>query len=692
MECKEEHLQSRLISCIITDDGFADSFLCTEKDRSLSYFLNKIHTWLNGHTREFVIVDLEDFLDNANTPNARLKARELAVEEIKKVTSRLYTPKDHDGKSDGSCRTFPLDLTKGELVDQGKQWILYTAESSGCSGGRAWNDYVWQFPYGQISKGGEGFQVNIGLRSSNVMDAVYEDRAFGGSDKDYLNINEARTVIEEGAGVIGIDKPSRMNRHKTLIWSWGENEPAANGGDCAVQTPNGRWAAKSCSNTYKFGCQRVTDGSWKITTSTGTFDKGPAMCRALGDNWEFILPANGGYNAQLQKSRSIFDISSNVWIAYKKVDNKWKIAENSPPVCRAGGPYEKECTNNGRTTVDLDGSSSSDANSDALTFSWTTSCPPDNTPIVGGSPAIVGTADCDVSLTVSDGLEQDSCSTQISVIDTTPPQVALNGQASVTLECNVDSYTELGAKAEDICDTTVTAATVDGDTVDVQTVGTYVKTYKAKDASGNEAITVHRTVQIQDTIDPSVTACPDPSAVLWDEGCQYVYSPNPPNVSDICDLATQGYVQPSGGLDPTIPELFVGYNTLTYRALDGSGNSEECSWVVSLNSPPVAQCKNVLVTVADFPSLDSNADGLVDPAVLDRDSYDQCVPGPDPLSFSVQHGAADFVAPTPFFMVATMTVSDGLDSDSCTSEVCLHTGSSFIHFLSSLLLLTQDYL
>ena len=39
----------------------------------------------------------------------------------------------------------------------------------------------------------------------------------------------------------------------------------------------------------------------------------------------------------------------------------------------------------------------------------------------------------------------------ITVEDTTPPVITLNGDPVITLECGIDTYTEFGATAVDAC-------------------------------------------------------------------------------------------------------------------------------------------------------------------------------------------------------------------------------------------------
>jgi uncharacterized repeat protein (TIGR01451 family) len=90
----------------------------------------------------------------------------------------------------------------------------------------------------------------------------------------------------------------------------------------------------------------------------------------------------------------------------------------------------------------------------------------------------------------------------VTVVDTTPPVIALDGANLLTWECHT-AFTDPGATATDSCDTSV-PVTVSG-TVNANAVGTYTLTYNASDDSGNAAATVTRTVNVVDTTPPVIT-------------------------------------------------------------------------------------------------------------------------------------------------------------------------------------------
>jgi antitoxin (DNA-binding transcriptional repressor) of toxin-antitoxin stability system len=87
------------------------------------------------------------------------------------------------------------------------------------------------------------------------------------------------------------------------------------------------------------------------------------------------------------------------------------------------------------------------------------------------------------------------------VPDTTKPIITLNGTNPQTITKG-SKYNELGATAIDDRDGTVNVD-ISG-TVDINKIGTYTVTYKAKDKAGNEAV-VTRTVKVVEKIVPDRT-------------------------------------------------------------------------------------------------------------------------------------------------------------------------------------------
>ena len=150
--------------------------------------------------------------------------------------------------------------------------------------------------------------------------------------------------------------------------------------------------------------------------------------------------------------------------------------------------------------------------------------------------------------------------------DTTPPVITLNGDAIVTLECGVDSYTESGATAVDDVDGTVDVV-IGGDVVNTEVCGTYVVTYDASDGSGNPAAQVTRTVIVQDTTGPVITLVGDNPQTIE---CPNAYVELGATATDNIDGDLSGsIVIDATAVDTSVPGSYF----VTYDVSDAAGNA-----------------------------------------------------------------------------------------------------------------------
>lgn len=134
--------------------------------------------------------------------------------------------------------------------------------------------------------------------------------------------------------------------------------------------------------------------------------------------------------------------------------------------------------------------------------------------------------------------------------DDVAPVITLTGDATINL-VEGDTYTEQGATWTDNVDGSG-AATVGGDTVDANTVGSYVVTYDYTDAAGNAATQVTRTVNVTAAPDTTAPVLSSPTAtaqsarvvagtVTTDEGNGSIYYVATANSSE-----TSGYIIANG--------------------------------------------------------------------------------------------------------------------------------------------------
>lgn len=179
-----------------------------------------------------------------------------------------------------------------------------------------------------------------------------------------------------------------------------------------------------------------------------------------------------------------------------------RVPINTPPIAQAG----PDQTVNEQTQVTLTGSGTDpDEDGGISSYVWTQ---------MGGEPAVTlanaGAASTtfmapDVSvdttltfqLMVTDNRGAPGFSTTkvtIKAVDGTKPVITLTGPATIELTVG-DTYTDAGATATDNVDGTVTVTTTGS--VDTTQAGTYTLTYNAKDAAGNEADPVTRTIVVK---------------------------------------------------------------------------------------------------------------------------------------------------------------------------------------------------
>lgn len=183
---------------------------------------------------------------------------------------------------------------------------------------------------------------------------------------------------------------------------------------------------------------------------------------------------------------------------------------NQTPVADAGTDQQITCAPASGASVALDGSASSDADDDALSYSWR----------IGGSEVATGSNPTlslapgthAIELVVNDGTV-DSAPDQVVVTivaDTTPPVVSLNG-GDVSVEAVSGTYEEAGATANDICSGAL-GMSITG-AVDSNVVGEYTITYTATDNVGNVG-SATRTVSVVDTTPPTIASTVE-STSLW---------------------------------------------------------------------------------------------------------------------------------------------------------------------------------
>jgi uncharacterized protein (TIGR03382 family) len=153
----------------------------------------------------------------------------------------------------------------------------------------------------------------------------------------------------------------------------------------------------------------------------------------------------------------------------------------------------------------------------------------------------------------------------VHVVDETPPTLTLVEPALQRVEC-ATPWSEPGAMASDACFGDLTSDIVRSGSVNTGTPGSYPLTYAVTDPAGHSATPRQRTVDVQDTLAPSITVRGPLSVQLQ---CDHVpYGDPGATAADSCAGDLTGAIQRVGSVDTGLPGTY----TLRYRVADPSGN------------------------------------------------------------------------------------------------------------------------
>jgi hypothetical protein len=190
-----------------------------------------------------------------------------------------------------------------------------------------------------------------------------------------------------------------------------------------------------------------------------------------------------------------------------------------------------------------------------------------------------------------------TCTFTVTVNDTQKPTITCPSNITdnaVTGTCGKVIF--YNVTAADNCPGVTTMRTTGLGSGQIFPVGTTTETWKATDASGNTA-TCSFTVTIIDNQKPIITGCPSNQTKNTDAGiCTTTATWVAPTASDNCPgvLFTSNYAPGA-----TFPK---GVTTVLYTATDASGNTETCSFTITVNDvemPVISNCpSNTTVNAA----------------------------------------------------------------------------------------------
>jgi hypothetical protein len=211
-----------------------------------------------------------------------------------------------------------------------------------------------------------------------------------------------------------------------------------------------------------------------------------------------------------------------------------------------------------------------------------------STPVAGATNATFSLTNLSVaayaiSVTITNLYGSVTSNAVITVSDSLPPIITLNGAGRMTNELG-SAFTDPGATANDLCAGTVLVTT--NGTVNIAAVGTNTLTYTANDGNGNSA-TNTRTVAVRDTTPPTISWSFTNLIVAANSNC-VALMPDATGTNFIraTDLSGSVTITQSPTNNAT---LSLGTNLIVLTAADPSGNKSYSTnrVVVQDQTPPL---------------------------------------------------------------------------------------------------------
>ena len=240
----------------------------------------------------------------------------------------------------------------------------------------------------------------------------------------------------------------------------------------------------------------------------------------------FTYTPNAGFTGTDQFAYQMQDASGNQSDPVTVTIEVYLV--NEPPVADAGDDQSIECDGSELYTVNLDGSSSSDPDSDPLTYTWRL-----NGNIIAGPSADptavvqLSLGHHEIELTVEDTYgETDADIVVVSIEDTTPPTFTVPENITIvkTADCTYDASVSITGDVtdeNDACDTDL-EATYDDVISDGECVGEEIitRTWTLTDDSGNTTSIV-QIITAEDQTPPTLQV-PDDEIICMDAMPEYL--------------------------------------------------------------------------------------------------------------------------------------------------------------------------
>jgi len=272
--------------------------VCSLNDKYATEGFSEVRDWLNdsANSDEVLIIYIEDHSDNHHS--------DLYNQMNSYFGSKIY--------ASGGCGNIPDSLTKADVLNAGKQVVLW--KDGGCSsnGNMSSTAYTGLGNIGRIWEDGTTLGTIAEFFSGGV---------------DSISASEVAEAFATGGNIVNLDDMVMTDgRIEAAIWSWSNNEPNDAGGneDCATQASSARWNDVNCGNSNAFACED-NSGSWAVPyTTTGPWTDGVAACASLGGSYHFSVPTNSQANQALKIEKEAAGYNT-VWLNYddRSTEGNW---------------------------------------------------------------------------------------------------------------------------------------------------------------------------------------------------------------------------------------------------------------------------------------------------------------------------------------------------------------------------------
>jgi hypothetical protein len=321
LELDTHWFSGELIAC----HGTSDHTGCSEFDGRIDERFGEINTWLRRpeHNDQVVFIYIEDHVDDHYV-------------ELSEILDKYLGDKIYQTNYCG--QPFPLSTSKADILNSGKQVVIYGGGGCTNAQGTSWENYnfgrLFQTDNSELSAAPDcrnnSFSPEV---LTTRFTRVYEDSTtlsdwFGDPPKA-VDANYMKTLTDCAVGVVGLDQLDHDDtRHAAAIWSWNTNEPNNVGNeDCAEHGANGRFNDLSCDQIRSFVCLD-SNNQWQISSASGTWSEGNAVC-ASEFNGQFETPMNGYQNYLLTQVKG----NQSAWINYNDIaqEGQWQVG-NVPSI------------------------------------------------------------------------------------------------------------------------------------------------------------------------------------------------------------------------------------------------------------------------------------------------------------------------------------------------------------------------